>query len=397
MGPLRSLVIGGTLAAMLVLGSLAGAQVPTLEEQQGRLKEASTASEQAKARSAQLERQAASERDQAAQARQQEAAAAERIKAAEADIAAARARIGIVDRQLATQRTRVAERQGPIMRLIAALQSMARRPAALGLVQPGSTEDMVHVRAVLGTVLPVVEARTADVRGELNRIRKLRADAEGAVTALRDSRQRLEDERIGLVRLEAEHRLRSAELDRSALVESDKALAMGEQARDIVDQMETMGEAAELQTDLAALPGPLPRPPQPGETAAAAPARRSGLGPPYLLPVRGPVVMGFGELSATGVRARGLTFAPPGNAAAVAPAPGKILYAQGFRDYGGIVIVDHGNGWTTLITGLADVTVRKGKAVTQGQTVGHAGTVLPRVTVELRRKGRPMDLTGLLD
>ncbi|MEZ0243537.1 MAG: murein hydrolase activator EnvC [Sphingomonas sp.] len=395
MGPLRSVGIGSALVAMLVLGSLAGAQVPTLEEQQGRLKDATSASEQAKARSAQLERQAASERDQAAQARQQEAAAAERIKAAEADILAARARIGIVDRQLVDQRTRVAERQGPIMRLIAALQSMARRPAALGLVQPGSTEDMVHVRAVLGTVMPVVEARTADVRGELNRIRKLRSDAEAAVASLRDGRKRLEDERIALVRLEAEHRMRSAELDKSALVESDKALAMGEQARDIVDQMETMGEAAELQTDLAALPGPLPRPPQPGETQAT--PRRSGMGPPYLLPVQGPVVTGFGELSATGVRARGLTFATAAGAPAMAPAPGKILYAQAFREYGGIVIVDHGNGWTTLVTGLAEVNVRKGEQVSQGQVVGHAGAVLPRVTIELRRRGRPVDLTRLLD
>ncbi|MCW3846597.1 peptidoglycan DD-metalloendopeptidase family protein [Sphingomonas sp. LB-2] len=395
MEPVRGLTLASALIGMLALGSLAGAQVPTLEEQQTRLKDATSASETAKARSAQLERQAASERDQAAQARQQEEAAAERIKAAEADIQAARARIGIVDRQLAAQRTRVAERQGPIMRLIAALQSMARRPAALGLVQPGSTEDMVHVRAVLGTVMPVVEARTADVRGELNRIRRLRADAEAAVDALREGRRRLEQERIGLVQLEAEHRMRSAELDRSALVESDKALAMGEQARDIVDQMETMGEAAEVQTDLAALPGPLPRPPQPGDTPAT--ARPSGLGPAYILPVQGPVVTGLGELSPTGVRARGLTFATPPGAAANAPAPGKILYAQAFRDYGGIVIIDHGNGWTTLVTGLAEVNVRKGEAVSQGQPVGHAGAVLPRVTVELRRRGRPMDLTTLLD
>lgn len=395
MGPVRSLILGSALIGMLAIGQLAGAQVPTLDEQQTRLKDATAASEQAKARSAQLERQAAAERDQAAQARQQEAAAAERIKAAEADIAAARARIGIVDRQLALQRTRVAERQGPIMRLIAALQSMSRRPAALGLVQPGSTEDMVHVRAVLGTVMPVVEARTADVVGELNRVRKLRADAEAAVASLRDGRRRLEDERIALVRLEAEHRIRSKELDKSALVESDKALAMGEQARDIVDQMEVMGDAAELQTDLQALPGPLPRPPQPGETAVS--PRRSGAGAPYLLPVQGPVVIGYGELSATGVRARGPTFAPAPNAAAIAPAPGKILYASPFRDYRGIVIIDHGNGWTTLITGLAEVTVRKGESVAQGVVVGRAGADSPRITVELRRRSRPMDLTRLLD
>jgi septal ring factor EnvC (AmiA/AmiB activator) len=390
MGPVRSLATGTALMAILASGSLF-AQVPTAQDQQSRLQSATAESKAALARSQQLEAQAAAERDQAAQARQQEAAAAERIKGAEADIEAARARIAIVDRQLADQRTVVAERQGPIMRLIAALQSMARRPAALGLVQPGSTEDMVHVRAVLGTVMPVVQARTADVRGELNRIRGLRAQAEGAVASFRDGRARLESERVSLVRLEAEHRLNARNLDKSALVESDKAMALGEQARDLVDQMQTSTQAAALQADLQALPGPLPRP---GE-GAARPAPRSGAA--YKLPVSGQIVTGLGELSTSGARARGITLAPAANADAVAPAGGKILYASGFRDYGGIVIIDHGNGWTTAITGLAGVAVHKGDAVTQGQPIGRVGADSPRLTVELRRRGRPMDLTQLLD
>jgi septal ring factor EnvC (AmiA/AmiB activator) len=390
MGPVRSLTLTAALAAMLASGSLF-AQVPSLHDQQGRLQSAAAASREAQARSQALEAQAASERDQAAQARQQEAAAAERIKGAEADIEAARARIAIVDRQLAGQRTVVAERQGPIMRLIAALQSMARRPAALGLVQPGSTEDMVHVRAVLGTVMPVVQARTADVRAELNRIRGLRSQAESAVASFRDGRARLESERVSLVRLEAEHRLTARNLDKSALVESDKAIALGEQARDIVDQMQTTTQAAALQTDLQALPGPLPRP---GEDAAR-PAPRGGA--PYKLPVTGQIVTGLGELSTSGARARGITLAPAANADAVAPAGGKILYASGFRDYGGIVIIDHGNGWTSAITGLAGVAVHKGDSVSQGQLIGRVGGDNPRLTVELRRRGRPMDLTQLLD
>ncbi|MEI9927719.1 MAG: peptidoglycan DD-metalloendopeptidase family protein [Sphingomonas sp.] len=82
----------------------------------------------------------------------------------------------------------------------------------------------------------------------------------------------------------------------------------------------------------------------------------------------------------------------------MAPAGGRILYATGFRDYGGIVIIDHGQGWTSLITGLGDVAVARGQAIAQGQPIGHAaGGESPRLTVELRRRGRPMDLTRLLD
>ncbi|MEI9852715.1 MAG: peptidoglycan DD-metalloendopeptidase family protein [Sphingomonas sp.] len=391
----RRLATAAALAAILAAGPLVRAQAPSLAEQQGRLKRANAQSQAAQQRSRALEEAAAGERDQAAQARAQEAAAAERIKAAAADIAAARARVAIVDRLLAEQRTRVAERQGPIMRLIAALQSMARRPAALGLVQPGSTEDMVHVRAVLGTVMPVVEQRTADVRGELARVRKLRADAGAAVASLREARGRIESERIALVRLEAEHRARAVAFDKDALVESDRAIALGERARDLVDQMEAMGEAAEVQTGLQSLAGPLPRPPAAGEAAAGAAAARAA---PYRLPVSGRLVTGMGELSGTGVRARGITLAPAPGAAVTAPAGGRVLYSQPFRDYGGIVIIDHGKGWTSLITGLDAVSVKRGDTIARGAVIGQVPRAeAPLLTVELRRRGRPMDLTRLLD
>ena len=389
---IRAAALTASMLAILATGSLAAAQVPSLAEQQGRLRSANAQSQAAMARAKALERAAAGERDQAAQARAQEQAAAERIKAAEADIAAALARIGIVDRRLAEQRIRVAERQGPILRLIAALQSMARRPPVLGLVQPGSTQDMVHVRAVLGTAMPVVEARTRQVRAELARIRGLRTQATAAVASLREARGRIESERVALVRLEGEHRARSQQLGRGALVESDRAIALGERAREIVDQMESAGEAAEIQGDLAALPGPLPR------TGDAATPRRSAGGAPYRLPVAGQVVTGFGELSATGVRARGVTLACAPGAPVIAPASGRIVYAGPFRGYGAVVILDHGRGWTSLVTGLGTVSVKLGDQVGQGAAIGRApGGDFPQVTIELRRRGEPMDLAQLLD
>ncbi len=388
---IRPLAFAASLIAILAAGSFAAAQPLSLGDQQARLRAANAESRAAQARSQALERQAAAERDQAARARAQEAAAAERIKAAEADIAAAVARYAIADRALSAQRVRLAERQGPILRLIAALQSMARRPPVLGLVQPGSTEDMVHVRAVLGTVMPVVVARTADVRVKMARVRALRRDARAAVTSFREARARTEDERLSLVKLEAEHRARSLALGRSALVESDRAIALGERTRDLLDQMDASGVAAATQGDLAQLPGPLPRPgAMPSPVASTATA-------PYRLPVSGRVVTGMGELSSTGVRARGVTLACAANVPAVAPAGGRILYAAPFRGYGWVVIIDHGDGWTSSITGLGAAAVRVGDAVAQGQPIGRtASGEAAQVTVELRRRGQPIDLVQML-
>lgn len=388
-----ALVAAITITASVGIAALP-AQTPSLSEQRAQLDAASKAAKDAEARARRLQRAAAAERDEARRARTREAAIAASIQAAEAEIVAARARIAVVDRMLGQQRTRLVEQQGPITRLMAALQSLARRPAVLGLVQPGSTADIVHVRAVLGAVTPAMRARTADIRDEIARTRRLRDGAQLAAKSLADGRARLQSDRLALVRAEGEHRLKSVGYRREAMFESDRALALGEQARDLVDQMDNLGEAAETQATLAALPGPLPRPAD-GEAQVA--VARSGP-PPYRLPVAGTVVTGLGELSDTGVRARGLTLATAPGAEIVAPTAGRVVYAGRFRRYGNIVIVDHGGGWTSLIAGLDTMLVKVGDPLSQGSTIGRAPRRdAPRVTIELRRQGRPVDLAQLLD
>lgn len=368
------------------------------QDQQKRLSDAKAQSAAAAARSATLEKQAEGERDSARQARQQEAAVAARIQQAEADIAAGQARIDIIRRLLDQQRGKLDQQQGPIVRLVAALQSLARRPVMMSVVRPGSLGDIVHVRAVLAGTLPVIRARTAGVRADLARTRRLQADAATATQALAEARGRMETQRLALTRLEAEHSLRSRDLGRGALFESDRAIAMGERARDIVDLMDRMGDQASVRESLAALPGPSPRPLRPGEVASPVDAVSwSHAAPPYRLPVVGKVITGLGELSDAGVRSRGLTIAAAADAAVVAPAAGRVAYAAPFRGYGIIVILDHGGGWTSLVSGLGLTSVKVGDSVDQGQPIGRAGSGEdPRVTVELRRRGRAVDMTPLV-
>jgi len=385
---------GAAVAAALGFATWALAQTNDAE----RLERARVESQQAAQRSAQLEAAAARERDEATQARQQEAAIAARVQQAEADIVASQARIAIIDRQLAAQRAVLAAHQGPVARLLAALQGLARRPAMIAVVRPGSVDDLVHVRAVLASTMPVVRARTAAIRADVDRTRRLHANAATAARALSEGRGRLEAQRLALTRLEAEHRLRSRALGRDALVESDRAIGLGERARDIVDQMGRRGDEATVRASLAALPGPLPRPPRPGESASPIdPVSWPHDAPPYRLPVAGGLVTGFGELSDAGVRSRGLTLAPAAGAAIVAPAAGRIAFAGRFRDYGNIVIIDHGGGWTSLIAGLAANELRVGDRVAQDDVIGHAASGdAPRVTVELRRRDRAVDMTPLI-
>lgn len=378
----------GTLAitgAAVLLASATAAPDPLTVERE-RLRTAKQQAVQASARAADLERRASDERNAAAKARAQEGAIAARIDRAEANVTAAQARVAIVASLLARQRAELGERQAPIARLIAALASLARRPAAAAIVQPGSVTDLVHVRAVLGSALPVIRRQTAELRGDLARTRALQASAALAARSLGNERQTLLAERQSLADLRARHAAAAVRLDRDALAQSDRAIAMGEEARDIIDRMAAIGETAATLDELAALPGP-PR----------SAARAGGAAAVYRLPVRGRLVTGLGEVSSNGVRARGLTFAVAAKAPVVAPAAGKVIFARPFRGFGTIVIIDHGSGWNSLVTGLARTAVARGASVTAGQPIGRAPDgEEPRITVELRRRGQPMDVTALI-
>ncbi|MFY9350590.1 MAG: peptidoglycan DD-metalloendopeptidase family protein, partial [Sphingobium sp.] len=326
------------------------------------------------------------------------AALAARIQQAEADIAAARARIAIIARQQRAQAARLAAKQEPVVRLTAALQMMARRPLALALVQPGSVANAVHMRAVLGQVLPVIEQRTAGLRAELEASRALRATAQQAADSLARAQADRQQRQDALAALEAQKRVAARDYRANAGLESERALALGEKARDIVDLMDRLEEAGDLRDRLAALSGPLLRPARPSEATAPAPEReRSASGPPaYRLPVIGQLVTGMGEVNDGGVRSRGLTLVTQPGAQAIAPTTGRIAFAGPYRDYGQILIIDHGQGWTTLITGLHRVTAQVGDMVRQGDPVGITGAERPNITVELRRNGRPVDIVPLV-
>lgn len=381
------------LLALLALPLLASA---SLGDERAALVKARQDAAEADRRALALERDAAGAEDLAAQARARSTAVAARIQAAEAGIAAANARVAIVGAMQRAQAARLAEKQGPLIRLTAALQLMTRRPALVTLARPGSTADLVHVRALLASVMPVVRERTAGLRAEVARGRALKRSADLAATSLRDGRARLEGERLQLARLEAAERARARRFANSAMFEADRATALGEEARDLTTLMGEIEGQAGIAARLARLPGPVLRPDRPGDVAAPQASARVQRNPPYRLPVIGEVVSGLGEVSAEGVRARGLTIATAPGAIAVAPTRGRVAFAAPYRGYGRIVIIDHGEGWTTLITGLDALDVGVGEAVERGSPLGRAGTSRPRVTVELRRAGRPIDITPLV-
>jgi len=370
-------------------------------EAEAALARAARDSRRAEARAARLTRNSEAATEAAQRTASEAAALAARIQQAEADIEAARARYSIVRGQRAGLTAQLARKQEPTVRLTAALQTAARRPLALSALQPGSLKDVVYVRAVLDSVVPQIRARTAALRSELDRGRALETQAARALDALRAGEGRLRERRTALAALENQQRLASRTARGAALREAERALALGEEARDLDGLVDRLGEVAALRQELAALPGPVLRPqdlavPLASETLAAAsavPSPAASAPPPgdFQLPVQGRTLVGFGAKRDSGLASTGLTLAPVAGAQVVAPGRGRVVFAGAYRGFGRIVIIEHAGGWTSLVTGLERVDVAVGDSVIGGSPVGVAGRRGGAVTFELRHTGVPVN------
>ncbi len=372
--------------AALIATALPSHAAPPLSDAQRALLTARAEAAAAARRSQALEARARQASAAADRARARRAALTERIAEAQATVDAARARMAIIGRLRAAQAKRLAGERAPVIRLTAALQGMARQPPAALLVRPGSVREAVHLRMVLGSVLPVIETRTARLRADLRQSAALEANAKLAAETLHAAVTTLDQRRQLLAREEAGQRRAALAYSADASREAERALAMGETARDLIDRMAADEDAAAVRAALLALPGPAPAPD----------ARSEPLDPVYRLPVTGTLVAGLGEASESGARSRGLTLAPAPNADVVAPAAGRVVFAGPYRSYGAVVIIDHGEGWMTLVAGMARTVVAVDSAVAAGETIGAAPARDPEVTVELRRNGRPMDILALV-
>lgn len=92
---------------------------------------------------------------------------------------------------------------------------------------------------------------------------------------------------------------------------------------------------------------------------------------------------------------RGIEIAAPEGKDIVAVAEGSVIYADWFKGYGRLIILDHGGGYFTLYAHASEFLIRPGESVSRGQVIGKVGDTGslegPLLYFELRHKGKPQD------
>ena len=99
---------------------------------------------------------------------------------------------------------------------------------------------------------------------------------------------------------------------------------------------------------------------------------------PTLWPVQGRISASFGEridpFSGEGAFHRGMDISAEVGTRIIAPADGVVQYADIMNGYGRAVVLDHGNGVTTLYGHLSGFAVSPGETIHRGDTLGYVGS-----------------------
>jgi len=363
-------------APLLAASSVPAAQVagPINEE----LAQAQAEQKAAEAETARLEQAASQARDEASRLRAQQEAAAQAIEAAEANISASDARLRLASAYVAAHRRELDRQQRPVSLLLAGLATMAERPPLLALADRGGTDELVKVRILLDSTLPVIRQRTAALSARLAEGQRLERSVAAARAEVVKSRENLSAKRQQFALLEQRSVERALASGSRALGTGDTVIAAGENVERLRGAEASSRDAMRLAAEVAALDPAPPRPagPEPGPGVSAPFA--------YQLPAEARVTEGLGAVNDSGVQSRGLTLATPRGTILSAPASGTVRFSGPFRDYDGILVLDHGNGWMTLIVNLSSP-LAAGARVRLGDPVGRA---LGAVQVELSQNGR---------
>lgn len=117
------------------------------------------------------------------------------------------------------------------------------------------------------------------------------------------------------------------------------------------------------------------------------------------MPVEGKIVTLFGsyknrKFNVTNFR-NGIDIEARKGASVEAVFTGNVLYADWFKGYGKMIIIDHGASYYTVYAHLEEMLKKKGESITTGEriaTVGDSGSLYgPALYFEVRHHGKPLD------
>ena len=299
-----------------------------------------------------------------------------------------------------------------LIKTLSALQNLALKPTEALFVQPLTPVETIRSAILLREAVPYLEQNAKKIRDELENIEKQNNKVEKQVAQITAQKQILEQEHERMKTLvQKKSRIRNS-LEIKTVKAKRKVEKLASQANDLRDLLNKLEKERQLkakrqeeerkrlaeeerkraeekkveQTQRADL---IKSPPDIITEIGKGFVKAKGQLP---MPARGPVVTTFGEEKLKGVVSKGIQIKTRNMAQVTSPFDGSVIFAGPFRGYGNLIIIDHGQGYLTLLAGLESMDVDVGQMLLAGEPVGQMpDSKEAKLYVELRRNNHPID------
>lgn len=334
--------------------------------------------------------------------------AAKQIQNNEEKLSKMEKQLAILEKDLSETQDGFNKEDDNLIKTLTALQSLALKPTESLLVQPLSPVDIIRSAMILRETVPYLEKNADRIREKLKDIAAKKNKIERQISEI--SKQKIvlqaEHERMrGLV-------LRKSQLRNTVEIKSeqtkknmDKLASQAQDLRDLLGKIEKQRlekerrEAERRRKEEARRKleekqsGDLIKSEQAAITNIASGfAKAKGSLP---LPARGDIITRYGEQKIKGVTSKGITVATRGNAQVIAPFDGAVIFAGPFRGYGNMIIVEHSDGYLSLMSGLGNIDVELGQMLLAGEPVGQMPEQnRAELYIEIRKNNQPINPTA---
>ena len=371
--------------AGLALSSLCHAANPDSASAKSELSRVNSQIEQARREHKKLREQAQSVQKEILDVRRKMVAAAGSIQEQEESLDRLEQKLAEFEAQQSLMKNRLEIRRAQRMRVLAALQSLAFKPTEALIAQPLPPQDTLRSALLLREAVPRLEYSTEGLRKDLNKIASLTTAIRAQYAQIKTMTRRLDEKRRDMnVLIKKKSQLQTAFASESSRAKA-KAENLAKQAGDLKELL------AKLEAESKRRAAETPK--RSGTPTGAFMAAKGRI--PY--PVKGVVVKKFGDPTEAGVTAKGITIRTRANAQVISPYDGTVLFAGAFRGYGRLVIIEHGDGYHTLLAGIGRLDTSVGQSLLAGERVGiMVAQSQPTLYIELRKNGQPINPAGWL-
>lgn len=308
--------------------------------------------------------------------------------------------------------TELSQRGWQLSGALSALTRLSRNPPQSILFQPGGPLQAVRGSLLLRASVPTLRDQADVLRDQLNALSAVEADILDKLTELGDAERDLAGDRKKLNALVAEKKALMARANAAVDAATDRVAKLVKQARSLEELVAKLSTQPPTSDDPAPVPS-APRKTEPSQPAAeerdaavaALTAPPVGLRPfpaagTINRPVSGTVIRRYGEDTGFGQTSKGIVIQARPEAQITAPFDGKVAFAGPFQKLGLILIIEHTDGYHSVLAGLSRIDAVAGQWVLAGEPVGVMGQIAedgaadanrPELYVELRRNGQPVN------